>query len=387
MSLLVAALMEECYKNPKMVSNLPVFYRSLISNITWSDKSNCPIFDWYDLDQIVEATLSEQYPIISAKKWAISDKHKGVVMQGKNHDDQCEIASMTKVCTAYTVCRIMEEMGIYGIEQSKNIYIRVSRKAAFMPGTSAYVQTHSRLSLYDCMCALMIPSGNDAAITLATEFGRWLFLIGDKQRETQLPIINGMKGKINNFSNCPKDVDHVIHQSFKYPTKGHEDYIEAFINEMNKQTQKLRLKNCKFRNPHGLQQKANHASASDMISLMYYAMKYDLIAEVSGKSRHQCEVYTWDLQVQHFHWENTNKLLGRHFIAAKTGITPSAGPCLVSHFKYGPYESQGVLIDSKTCDIRWKEMSTILLWQFDKFLKKHKIGAYNARLVQEFREM
>ena len=34
---------------------------------------------------------------------------------GKNHDDQCEVASMTKVVTAYTVCRIMEEMGIYGI--------------------------------------------------------------------------------------------------------------------------------------------------------------------------------------------------------------------------------------------------------------------------------
>ena len=32
-----------------------------------------------------------------------------------------------------------------------------------------------------------------------------------------------------------------------------------------------------------------------MIALMFYAMKYDLIAEVSGKPRHQCEVYTWDL--------------------------------------------------------------------------------------------
>jgi len=94
---------------------------------------------------------------------------------------------MTKVCTAYTVCRILEEMGMVSIEQAKNIYIRVSRKAAYMPGTSAYVQTHSRLSIYDCMCALMIPSGNDAAITLATEFGRWLFLIGDKLRETRLP--------------------------------------------------------------------------------------------------------------------------------------------------------------------------------------------------------
>ena len=159
---------------------------------------------------------------------------------------------MTKVCTAFTVCRIMEEMGIYGIEQAKNIYIRVTRKAAFMPGTSAYLQTHTRLSIYDCMCALMIPSGNDAAITLATEFGRWLFLIGDKQRESNLPIINGRKGKINNFSNRPQDVDQVITKSFKYPNKGHEDYLDFFTKEMNRQVQKLRLKNCKFSNPHGL---------------------------------------------------------------------------------------------------------------------------------------
>ena len=99
-----------------MVTNLPAFYRSMISNIKWNEKTNNTIFDWYELDQIVEATMSEQYPIVSAKRWALSDRHKGVVMQGKNYDDQCEIASMTKVCTAYTVCRIMEEMGIYGIE-------------------------------------------------------------------------------------------------------------------------------------------------------------------------------------------------------------------------------------------------------------------------------
>ena len=60
--------------------------------------------------------MSDQYPILTAKKWAISDKIKGVVIHGKNEGDQCEIASMTKVCTAYTVCRLLEEMGIYGIE-------------------------------------------------------------------------------------------------------------------------------------------------------------------------------------------------------------------------------------------------------------------------------
>jgi D-alanyl-D-alanine carboxypeptidase len=131
--------------------------------------------------------MTDNYPIISAKRWAISTDKKGVVLHGKNQDDQCEVASMTKVCTLFTVCRILEEMGLYSKEKAQNIYLRVSRKAAFMPGTSAYLCTDYRVTLYDCLCALMLPSGNDAAIILATEFGRWLFLIGDKQKKDILP--------------------------------------------------------------------------------------------------------------------------------------------------------------------------------------------------------
>lgn len=112
---------------------------------------------------------------------------------------------MTKVSTSYTVCRILEELGLYSKEQLQNIYVRTSRTAAFKNGTSAYLQTDNRLTLYDCLHALMIPSGNDAAIILATEFGRWLFLIGDKAKESQLPNLN-RKGKINNFSNNPNNL-------------------------------------------------------------------------------------------------------------------------------------------------------------------------------------
>ena len=208
-----------------------MFYRKLVKEIR--DVNNNAQFDSFELDQIVEQAIDDRIPIVSAKRWAISDNKKGQVLFGKSQDDQCEIASMTKVCTAYTVCRIMEELGI-SEKQTKDIYIRVSKKAAFMNGTSAYVQTDNRITIYDCMCALLLPSGNDAAITLATEFGRWMFLIGDKQKQSQHPIL-GRKGKINNFSNRPNDVENVIQHAFAYPTQGHQDYIEAFVNEMNKQ--------------------------------------------------------------------------------------------------------------------------------------------------------
>jgi D-alanyl-D-alanine carboxypeptidase len=118
-------------------------------------------------------------------------------------------------------------------------------------------------------------------------------------------------------------------------------------------------------------QKGNHASASDLMVLINYAMKYDLIGEVLSKSHHKCTVYSYDLKPREFYWENTNKLLNQFFRGGKTGITPSAGPCLIAFFKFGPYESSGVLIDSKSQEVRWKEMATILLWQLDKYMRKN----------------
>ena len=86
-------------------------------------------------------------------------------------------------------------------------------------------------------------------------------------------------------------------------------------------------------------------------------------------------------------WPNTNKLLGGDFFPyGKTGTTDTAGPCLVAQFKIAGYEARGCLIDSKTAELRWKEMAIILLWQFDKYLRKHKVGWYNYQTFNEFKK-
>ena len=137
-NMIIATLNQMCYSNMKMCTNLPAFYRSLVSKIK-DDNTNQFIFDYYEVDQIVEAAMGEKIPLITAKRWACSDKNKAQVYFGKSQDEQVEIASMTKICTAYTICRILEELDLDGIEKAKNIYVRVSKKAAFMGGTSAYV--------------------------------------------------------------------------------------------------------------------------------------------------------------------------------------------------------------------------------------------------------
>lgn len=91
-------------------------------------------------------------------------------------------------------------------------------------------------------------------------------------------------------------------------------------------------------NPHGMLI-GNLASSGDMLCLMSYAMKFSLIQEVCAKKRHECIVYSFDHIPKKFVWDNTNTLLNEFFVASKTGNTDHAGPCLVSHFKFGPYES------------------------------------------------
>lgn len=47
----------------------------------------------------------------------------------------------------------------------------VSENAATTPGTTANLKVRQRVKIFDLLHALMLPSGNDAAVTLAENFG------------------------------------------------------------------------------------------------------------------------------------------------------------------------------------------------------------------------
>jgi D-alanyl-D-alanine carboxypeptidase len=55
-------------------------------------------------------------------------------MYGKDINVPNEIASQTKIMTAYVVMKMIEELDI---EQPKNFYIRVTKKAEKVKGTKA----------------------------------------------------------------------------------------------------------------------------------------------------------------------------------------------------------------------------------------------------------
>ena len=125
--------------------------------------------------------------------------------------------------TAYTVCRLMQELSI---NQPKNVYLRVSKKAAFVIGTTAFLKVDQRINIYDCLHALLLPSGNDAAIVLATAFGKWLYFDSDKSRKTSYALL---RPKVQTSEPNNGTEEQTINFEF-----GHEEYIQAFVQEMNR---------------------------------------------------------------------------------------------------------------------------------------------------------
>lgn len=77
------------------------------------------------------------------------------------------MASLTKIMTILTCMTAAEKLFI-----SLDTPVKVPRIAAWTVGTSAYLKEGDVLTLKDLLYGLMLPSGNDAAQTIANFIGK-----------------------------------------------------------------------------------------------------------------------------------------------------------------------------------------------------------------------
>ena len=76
-------------------------------------------------------------------------------------------------------------------------------------------------------------------------------------------------------------------------------------------------------------------------------------------------------------WINTNFLLNSGFDGMKTGITPTAGPCLIASCKaFGVNDIIIVMLNSRSMESRWNEA----------LLLKNFIGQKIIKLIHRFKE-
>lgn len=121
-----------------------------------------------------------------------------------------------------------------------------------MRGTSANLCEGGWYTINDLLYGLMLPSGNDAAVCLADNFGYILYFASVGRSE----LFEDYK-----FIDIRSDMYRM-------------DYMKLFIKEMNKVAIKLQLRATTFSNVHGLPHRSNKSSCADLAKLISTSLRW-----------------------------------------------------------------------------------------------------------------
>ncbi|MEQ1825759.1 MAG: serine hydrolase [Pirellula sp.] len=225
------------------------------------------------------------FPFVSCA-WLVADANTGKVIGGDKINEKLDIASTTKIMTAWIVCRecdrnpsVLDEL------------LTFSKRADDTVGSSATVRVGERLPIREALYGLMLPSGNDMSVALAEHFGARL-----------------------------SDSNSAI-----------QDPLEQFVASMNREAKRLGMDNTQYLNPHGLTVKNHQSSCSDLLTLTRTALDSKLLRDVVKTRQHGYTLHGAAGYSRNVVWKNTNLLLATEgYFGMKTGTTDAAGACLVS---------------------------------------------------------
>lgn len=262
-------------------------------------------------------------PLTTCKAWAIADAKTSKVLWGHHEADKLDIASTTKMMTAYIVCQLAKDD-----PKILNETITFSETADKTPGSTSDVRTGEKVTVGELLYGLLLPSGNDAATALAEHFARRV-------------------GPASETSAGP-------------PTTG-------FITEMNRQAANLNMTDTHYENPHGLPARGHQSSARDLVKLAHAAMQNPLFRQYVNTRQHGTTVTGDGGYERNVIWKNTNKLLAIDgYSGVKTGTTTAAGACLVSWGERDGRELIVVVLGSTHSDSRYIDARNLYRWAWQQ---------------------
>lgn len=109
--------------------------------------------------KLAKILVEKPTPTISAQSWVVLDRKSKQVLFGSREKEIREVASLTKIMTLYTCLQMVDSLQV-----DLNHQIFVDSYVTQVSGTTANLCPGDRLTLWDIMHGLMLPSGNDAAL-------------------------------------------------------------------------------------------------------------------------------------------------------------------------------------------------------------------------------
>ena len=259
-------------------------------------------------------------PSVEAERVILVDED-GTPLFERNSTDKAQIASITKVMTAMVAID----------NRVDDSYIAVSERAATVGESSASLMEGDTLDFDSALKALLVPSGNDAAVALAEAVGT--------------SMIN------------------------KDPSLGN-DPTSVFVSAMNKKAEELGLADTLYENPHGLDADEFagnlHSTAADQAIVARAALEYPEIAEIVAGGSTTIPVTRDGSQVE-LELETTDELLEMYkfTIGIKTGITELAGPSFMGAAEQDGMRLYAVVLDSLDEAQRFEDCKTLFIWGYD----------------------
>lgn len=277
------------YRRPILYALLVVMLSFLVTVVTFDLVLRYYIFEKKVREFPLTISIA-QYPVfkssitpdISAKAIVVMDNDSKVLLFSKNPNLLFSMASTTKIMTALVALDYYKMNDILTI------------KTENLEGVNVGFKTGEKLFFEDILYAMLLPSGNDAALSLAQN----------------------------------------------YP--GGED---AFVKKMNEKSKLLHLDNTNFADAIGLEDSRDYTTPFDLARLASLALENETftkivatkameISDVTGKNKYLLK--------------NLNKLLGISGVnGIKTGYTDEAGQVLVTSKKEQNHTIIIVVMDSQ----------------------------------------
>ena len=263
---------------------------------------------------LMTAAQAQQVPApqIAARSWLLLDATSGQIIASQDPDARIEPASLTKVMTAYVVFEALRDKKIT-LDQMVNVSVRAWK----VDGSSSkmFIDPATPVKINDLLYGLMVQSGNDAAVALAEA------VAGDEA---------------------------------------------TFVTLMNRDAERMGMKNTKFANPHGLPSPDNYSTARDLSTLASRVIKdFPEFYKIDSVKE-----FTYNRIKQ----QNRNRLLWLDptVDGMKTGHTEASGFSMIAS-AHRPNGNAGerrlisVLSGATSDGMRTAESQKLLNWGFQNF--------------------
>lgn len=256
----------------------------------------------------VVASDAPPIPAIGADRWIVYDAAAEVVLASWNANDRAPMASVTKVMTAILVVESVD----------LNEVVTIPGFATGARGSTAGLVAGEQWTVGDLLIAMMVRSGNDAALALAWYVGG--------------------------------------------------ESVSAFVDMMNAKARSFGMDDTSFANPNGLDNENHFSTATDLLTLIIESQKYP---DVQRIGRIKLVSMPSGPNGQSRTWSNTNQLLGAYpgVVGLKTGDTPWADKVLLGVAEQAGRPIYSVVMHS---DDHFADTRELLDWAYSTYSIKDR---------------